>query len=197
MILRYNARALADWDGVPMTTVAIALAGLALAVCLVDLLLTVAVIRRLREHTDLISKFSAPGAVAMLTQGQTTKPFEAVATTGETVSRDTLSGLTLVGAFTPQCSACTERLPRFVEYAGQFPGGREQVIAVVMGDEAAAQEYRTALEPVAKVVIEAGPGGVVEALAVASFPAFGVLDSSGVVVTSALDLDDLSVPAGV
>ncbi len=174
-----------------------ALAGLALAVCLVDLVLTLGVVRRLREHTELISKLASPAPVAMLADGRTVRAFEAVATTGEAVSRDLLSGVTLVGAFAPDCPACTEALPAFVDHAERFPGGRRQVIAVVMADGNDTEAYRADLEPVARVVVEAGPGGIGEALGITSFPAFGVLDAAGTLVSSGYDLDRLAVPAGV
>src|SRR5262245_52970288 len=115
-----------------MMSVVAAVAFLALAVCLLDLVLTLGVVRRLRRHTELISNLSSggwqPGAI--LADGKTAGPFEAVATTGEPVSRDRLSGRTLVGAFAPTCTACEEKLPAFVDFATAFSGGRDQVIAV-------------------------------------------------------------------
>ncbi|MCP9949597.1 TlpA family protein disulfide reductase [Actinomadura madurae] len=174
-----------------------ALAVLALAVSLLDLVLTLGVIRRLREHTELISNVSSGGRrpYAILDEGETAGPFDAVATTGEPVSRDLLSGRTLVGAFTPRCSACEEKLPAFLDSARTFPGGRDQVIAVVVGPEDEAETYRERLEPVARVVVEPpATGAVGTALALGSFPAFGVLDQSGTVVGSGVEPD--GAPAG-
>lgn len=169
-----------------------ALAFLALAVCLLDLLLTLGVVRRLRQHTELISNLSSGGRrpYAILEEGKTAGPFEAVATTGEPVSRDRLSGLTLVGALAPGCSACEEKLPAFVDFARTFSGGRDQVIAVVVGSEDEAETYREQLEPVARVVIEPPMTGEIgTALALGSFPAFGILDQSATVVTSGMELN--------
>jgi thiol-disulfide isomerase/thioredoxin len=183
-----------------MMPVVAALAFLALAVCLLDLVLTLGVIRRLRQHTELISKLSSGGRrpSAMLAEGETAGPFEAVATTGESLSRDRLSGETLVGAFAPHCSACEEKLPAFVEFATTFPGGREQVIAVVVGPENEAETYREQLEPVARVVIEPPMTGEMDtALALNAFPAFGVLDQSGTVVSSDVELTQSTATAGV
>ncbi|TDC57174.1 hypothetical protein E1281_05930 [Actinomadura sp. KC345] len=169
-----------------------ALAFLALAVCLLNLVLMLGVIRRLREHGELISNVSSGGRrpYAILAEGETAGPFETVATTGEPVSRGGLSGRTLVGAFTPHCSACDERLPAFVDSAKTFPGGRDQVIAVVVGTDGEAATYRERLEPVARVVIEPPMTGEIgTALALTSFPAFGVLSGSGTVVSSGLELN--------
>jgi hypothetical protein len=183
-----------------MMPVVAALAFLALAVCLLDLVLTLGVVRRLRRHTELISNLSSggwrPGAI--LAAGETAGPFEAVATTGERVSRDGLSGRTLVGAFAPQCSACEEKLPAFVDIAKTFSGGRDQVIAVVVGSENEAETYRERLEPVARVVVEPpATGEIGTALALNAFPAFGVLDESGTVVGDGVELDRPAATAGV
>jgi hypothetical protein len=174
-----------------MLPVVAALAFLALAVCLLDLALTLGVIRRLREHTELISGLSSGGrqTYPILAKGKTAGPFEAVATTGEPVSADRLPERTLVGAFAPHCSACAEKLPAFVGLAKAFPGGRDQVIAVVVGTEDEAETYRAQLEPVARVVIEPPMTGEIgAALELNSFPAFGILDESGTVISSGLDL---------
>jgi len=179
-----------------MMPVVAVVAFLALAVCLLDLVLTLGVIRRLRQHTDLISQLSGqlPDAsgrrpYSILGEGTTAGPFEAVATTGEPLSSDALSGETLVGAFTPHCSACEERLPGFIDSATTFPGGRGQVIAVVLGSPEEAQPYRERLEPVARVVVEPPLGGAIgAALELESFPAFAVLDESGAVVVTGVEL---------
>jgi len=188
-----------------MTPVVAVAACLALALCLLDLVLTLGVVRRLRSHTDLISQLSGqlPDAsgrrpYSILAEGETAKPFETVATTGEPLSRNGLAGRTLVGAFTSHCSACEERLPGFVDAATSFPGGRGQVIAVVLGTENDAEPYRERLEPVALVIVEPPSGGPIgEALGLSSFPAFAVLDGSGTVVGTGLELIGPTVSAGV
>jgi hypothetical protein len=187
-----------------MISVVAALAILALAVCLLDLVLTLGVIRRLRQHTDLISQLSGQipdgsgrRPYSILAEGKTAGPFEAVATTRELLSRDSLNGHTLIGAFTPHCSACEERLPGFVTFATTFPGGRGQVIAVVLGSQDEAEPYRERLEPVARVIVEPSSGGAIgEALELTSFPAFAVLDHSGTVIRTGLELIRSTVSAG-
>lgn len=175
-----------------MLAVVAAVAFLALAVCLLNLVLTLGVLRRLREHTELISNLSATGEplAPMLAEGEIAGTFDAVATTGERVSRDLLSGLTLVGAFSPHCPACAERLPAFVDFAATFTGGRDQVIAVLAGEETETTTYRAQLEPVARVVIEPAIGGeICTALEFRAFPAFGILDEAGKVVSNGVTLD--------
>jgi hypothetical protein len=179
-----------------MLAVVAALAGLALAVCLLDLVLTLGVIRRLREHTEVIARLPAAPDV-MLAEGRTAGAFETVATTGEPVSRVGLAGQTLVAALAPDCPACAERLPAFLDYAGRFPGGRDRVLVAVVGSPEETADYRVRLEPVARVVVEMErqEGGLTAALDIGGYPAFGILDASGTVVARGLGLDG-PIPTG-
>jgi hypothetical protein len=154
----------------------------------VDLLLTFGVIRRLREHTELIgSGGGRTSAPTMVEPGRSIAPFDTTTTDGAAVSRDGLSGTTLIGVFQVGCAPCTEQLPKFVESAGAFPGGREQVLAVVAAqDRNAAAAYVDELARVATVVHETPGGPLLTALGVSGFPAFAVADGE-VVRSSALD----------
>jgi hypothetical protein len=61
--------------------------------------------------------------------------------------------------------------PPFLDLATTYPGGRDQVIAVIAGAEEDAGPYREKLEPVARVVVEPAVGGEIStALAVQAFP---------------------------
>jgi len=65
-----------------------------------------------------------------------------------------------VAFFSPTCQPCREKMPVFVDYARAFPGGRERVLAVVVGDTRDATSFVAALHPVARAVVE-NPGGTV------------------------------------
>jgi hypothetical protein len=162
-----------------------------------NLLLTFGVIRRLREHTELIGTGGA-GANTVSTMrrvGESIAPFDATTVAGDAISRDGLSGVTLIGVFGVGCEACEEKLPKFVDFAGSFPGGRQQVLAVVAarGDDAAAARYVDELAPVANVVSESDRGPVLTALGVDGYPAFGIVDADGVVRSTALDPTKLAL----
>lgn len=177
-----------------MTALLVALLVVVGAVAVLNLLLTVGVIRRLREHTQRLSTLGAAPVAAMLAAGQRVGAFAATTTDGEPVTRDLLSGPTLVGVFTPGCGACEERLPDFLTRARDFPGGRAQVLAVVAGEAGETTAYRDRLTGAARVVVEPPAGGpLATALEVSAFPAFGLLDADGVVVASGLRPDDLPV----
>src|SRR5687767_5951186 len=120
-----------------MTASLIALVVLVGTVAVLNLLLTVGVIRRLRQHTGKLGTLEAlrgPVPSVMIGEGERMADFAATTTDGEPISRDLLSGQTLVGVLSPSCSACQERLPEFVAKAESFPGGRSQVLAVLAGE---------------------------------------------------------------
>ncbi|MEU6424342.1 TlpA disulfide reductase family protein [Microbispora sp. NPDC046973] len=159
--------------------------------CAVDLVLSVGIIRRLREHSAALATLR-PGPAVMAPAGSAVGPFTAVTTGGETVSDGTFSETTtLVGVFSPSCSACAERLPSFVNAAKNHAGGRSSVLAVLSGREEDVAAERAALEPVARVVIE-GPGGALaRALSVSGFPAFALVDASRTILASGTSMEGL------
>lgn len=169
------------------------------ALTLLNLLLTLGVIRRLRDHTGLLNRSSDPAH----RDASPTRPVDAVvghftATTvdGVVVSRDSLAAETLVGFFSPGCEACDALVPEFVALAATVPGGRTHVLAVVEalpGDE---DQHIGPLSGVALVVVERpGDAGLVAAFGVNTFPAVCVVDSDGRVVASGRSLAALPVPA--
>lgn len=164
-------------------TAAVVLVGL---LCLLDLVLTLGVIRRLREHTSLLEQrpglsdaFPEPLGVPV---GETVGAFEATTPGGEQVSRDLLAGRTLVGFFAPGCGPCAEQLPAFIERARSMPGGRGEALAVVVGDESAGDPaYEQRLAPVAQVVVEGAAGPLQQAFGVRAYPSLFLVETGGVV----------------
>ncbi|MEV4692212.1 TlpA disulfide reductase family protein [Micromonospora echinospora] len=164
---------------------------------LLNLILAFGVIRRLREHTVRLTALEAGHGhndQIMLGAGSTVAPFQAVTEDGVTVTRDGLTGRTLVAFFSPDCTPCRERMPQFIRYAAEHPGGRDHVVGVVASDRDAAGEYVAALTPVARVVVESDGGPLCTAFGVQGFPAIGLIDESGVVVASGSLIEDLSAP---
>lgn len=164
---------------------------------LLNLVLTFGVIRRLREHTVRLTAIEAghgQSAEIMFGAGTTVQPFQAVTEDGMTLSRDGLTGRTLVSFFSPDCTPCQERMPQFIRYAAEHPGGRDRVVAVVVSDRDAAAESVAALTPVARVVVESDQGPLYNAFGVQGFPAISLIDESGVVIASGSMIDDISTP---
>jgi hypothetical protein len=166
------------------------------AIAALNLLLTFGVIRRLREHQDLIGGDAGAGGVPMAVGvGEPIAPFSATAVDASPVSRDRLTGPTLVGVFGVGCPACAEMLARFVSRAAAFPGGRQAVLAVVVaGDEGGGASYVDALTGVAVVVREGHRGPVCSALGVTGYPTFALVGPDGVLLAADADPERLRPP---
>lgn len=164
---------------------------------LLNLVLTVGVIRRLKQqaverhtvdHQSLVLPAPLPPA------GTVVADFTVSTVDGTSLSREGLAGETLVGFFSPGCTACEELLPEFVAYAASFPGGVDRVLAVVESMAEDATRYITALSPVARVVADPpGRGVVVPAFSVKAFPGVAVVDADGRIVASGENLAALPV----
>src|SRR6188768_2816837 len=87
----------------------------AIVLGLLNLLLLLGVIKRLRDQT---ATPAPPLAQVMLPAGQAPGDFSVSTVDGETLTREDLSGH-LVGFFTSGCPACTERLPEFATRAAE------------------------------------------------------------------------------
>ncbi|RSN71326.1 TlpA disulfide reductase family protein [Actinomadura sp. WAC 06369] len=163
-------------------------------VCGVNLVFTLGVVRRLREHTRLLNDERRRPRPNM---GDVPAPFSATTTDGRTVSRESLPAPLLIGFFSAGCRPCEEALPEFVRYAAAFPGGREHVLAVVNGPAEDVEESRERLAATAQVITELPDGPVQTAFAVDGTPAFGIVDGNRVVLTSTRLVADLpdAVPA--
>jgi hypothetical protein len=177
----------------PYLTAAVVAVG---ALCLVDLVLTLGVIGRLRDHTERLSALYASRAPAlspdlMLPVGQVPADFATTTVDGDPVSRDLLGAPALVGFFSPGCRSCSERLPEFSAYAGAVPGGRDRTLAVVVGDGDGGRRLASELRDAGRVVVEGFGGPVSTAFGVHGFPALCVLDKGGAIAAAGATVDRL------
>ncbi|OPG10659.1 redoxin domain-containing protein [Microbispora sp. GKU 823] len=164
--------------------------------CLIDLVLTVGVIRRLRAHEEILTARPSAFPSIVLPPGAVIGGFSAESTDGVRVSDETLTEPVLIGVFSPDCPACHDRLPQFAERARSVPGGRRNVLAVLVGTEEEVADQRRTLEPVALVLIEKHGTGLTKALQVNGFPSLALVDENGRVVASGSTLEDLDkIPA--
>jgi hypothetical protein len=164
--------------------------------CIANLVLTYGVIRRLREHTTTLSRLTTPGrpGPAILAPGSEVPEFTAVTTEGVRLTRDWLSAESVVAFLSPDCRPCKEQLPLFVSYAAGFPGGRDRLLAVVVGSEENAAEAVGQLGASAHVVVTGDSGtDITRAFSVSGFPAFITVGEDGTVRTSGYTVADLPV----
>ena len=160
--------------------------------CLANIALTLAVIRRLNEQGRLLAgggRAPAPGYPPPLEvePGERVGDFTVTAVDGEPVSRADLRDSTLMAFMAPGCQSCEHSLPEFLARAGSAPGGRDRVLAVVLGKGPGRDELCAELAPVARVLTEDEEGGpLVRAFGVGALPAFAVLAGDVVVASYAL-----------
>lgn len=144
-------------------TAAVVFVGL---LCAIDLLLTLAVIRRLGDHDRRLAVLRPPHP-PFPSAGTPLGAFAATSTDGQTVSLDEP---TVVAVFSTACSACTERLPEFGSFLETAQPARTLVL--VVGERAEAEEFATGLPGSLPVVIEPRNGPMSKALRVPAFPSF-------------------------
>lgn len=176
-------------------TILIAAVAVVGVLCLLDLLLTFGVIRRLREHTALLSGLNDQPPLVGLETGELPEAFSAVTTLGEMVTG--AAGIRVAGFFSSLCAACPERVPPFVEYLTGHGVGRSSVLAVVQGSRDAPPPYVDQIAEVALVCLESADGEIAKAFKVVGFPAFCLLDADGAVTVSGYDPSLLPAPAAV
>ncbi|MEV0386773.1 hypothetical protein [Nonomuraea sp. NPDC050643] len=175
-----------------MTPVIISLVGLTL-LCTFNLAFTYGVIRRLREHGDLLATRTAPGTPVRprIADGEPVGEFSALTNDGMVIDRGFLADRTLVAFFSTDCDFCHEQLPIFVDWAARQAGGSIGVLAVVEGPEEVAHRMAADLEPVAKVVtVTDSHAGITAAFQVKAWPSF-LYVADGVVRGSALRAAEL------
>jgi hypothetical protein len=167
------------------------------ALCLLDLLLTFGVIRRLRATpASQAHDHGVDVSVTTLQPGQSATPFTAETTlTGTAVNGP--AGLRLVAFFSTHCSLCPKRAPSFVSYVRANGLRAEDVLAVVTavdGDLSDAT-YLGDVAAVARVCAEEPDGPVAAAFGVTGFPAFCLLEPDGTIRQTTYDPGDLPVLA--
>ncbi|WP_255949736.1 hypothetical protein [Streptomyces odontomachi] len=171
------------------------------ALCVLNFVLSLGMIKRLRDQAEILNRngrTSPPIAVGM---GDEIAKFATLTEDAEPVDDESLRhGDTLVAFFSPTCRPCQEKLPKFVDFAASFPGGREQVLATVVGEPEAAADMLERLRPVARVVHEtSNEGAVSTAFDLKGFPVVLVVAPSvehgrPIVTAERIDLD-VPVPA--
>ncbi|GAA0937125.1 hypothetical protein GCM10009558_051050 [Virgisporangium aurantiacum] len=165
-----------------------------------NLILTLGVLRRLREHAERLNELAEADTGQwrdpIIGLGSRPGPFSAVDVDGGGIGDAGLGVDTLVAFFSPDCGICAEWLPRFVAAATAL-GDRRRALAVVVAPSAtdpAAAVQVAALRGAATVVVENDKGPLAEAFRVAGFPAMVRLDEHGTVLANRL-VDVAGVPA--
>lgn len=182
-----------------MTTFLTAVVVVVGIVCVLNLLLLFGVIRRLKEHDQAIAKIPVGAANAPVdtirAPGSAIDEFAAVSTDDVPVTRDTLTGATVVGFFSVSCPPCVESAPRFARHGAGIPGGKDGVLAIVIADDDEDPAGMVGiLGESARVVVEGYDGPLATAFGVTAFPTYAVVADGRITATS-LDFTTLPIPA--
>lgn len=148
-------------------------------VAILDLLLTLEILRRLRAGAQ-----TDPGLDRMIAEGSSPAAFSATDTLGRPVEASDLRDC-LIGFFGSGCRPCAELKPGFLKEAA-----RGRCVAVVIDDgDDGTPELVAELESVARVVVEKPGGQVMAAFGVDGVPTVCRTDSAGRIAQGHRHLD--------
>ncbi|WP_327350916.1 TlpA family protein disulfide reductase [Streptomyces sp. NBC_01304] len=135
-----------------------------------NLVLVVGVIKRLREHTELIAAAGSAVDTYTINVGTRVDDFAVATVDGEPLTHQLAADDTLVAFFSPTCGPCKDKLPKFVEYVRRGGIERDRVLVAVVGDPEESAGFIEQLRPVARVVSELSDGALGAAFQVKAFP---------------------------
>ena len=160
---------------------------------LVNLWLSVAMARKLREQGEQFARQAAPRMPRPAVgppQGTEVPEFCVTTVSGAVVSAGDLRGeRSLIGFFSPGCPPCHDQVPAFLAFARGLPGGPGHALAVVFdggrpaggvpGHDADRLAGELAEAGAAQVVRGPSAGAAAAALAVTGYPSFILLGADG------------------
>ena len=158
--------------------VLIALVVLLGGIALVDLVLTVGLVRRLRQFAEGAGSNHGPGPVAQTTG------LQRGAAAPDLGIPDAVGVPALVAFLSTDCSACSDYVPEVRAFAAEFPG---IVVAVLSGRAPKYEKYRAALGGRVRVVeysgrLSAEDDSLINGFEVRSWPSFYMVAADGTVV---------------
>lgn len=143
--------------------------------CLFNLLLTFGILRRMRAEAGTNGATSPFG----LRSGSAIGEFAVTTINGEPITDKTVTGT--VAFFSVGCAACHDLLPDFLAYAREQ--GRENVVAVVGGDDPTTVSVLTEVARVVTAELNGGP--VAAAFRNTWTPALYVVSDRHIIATAA------------
>ncbi|MEV4755975.1 hypothetical protein AB0J86_12785 [Micromonospora sp. NPDC049559] len=173
----------------PYVVAALVLVGI---VAGLNLLLTVGVIRRLREHTETLRQVRSGTGSSFLPAGS---PLPALTGVTTVTGTPVVAPAALVAFFSTTCAPCREKLPSFRDHVRAAAVNGSDVLVVVEGAADDASEFVAALRDVGQVVVEPELGPVAKSFAVNGFPTFYALGPDGRVLVGTHEVAELPVPA--
>lgn len=173
----------------PVLTAAVVLVAV---LCVANMMITFAALRRLKEYGEQLASrpAGAPGGAEVLV-GRSLPEVAATTVRGEPVTRERVAGR-LVGFFSASCEPCHAQAREFAEFADPE---RIAFVSTTGASEDDVRDMLALLDAAPAVVRETGRDGLTSALGVQSFPSLVRTDAGGTVTQAANALRALAVPA--
>ena len=153
---------------------------------LLNLLLTLGLVRRLRELEAGPAATPPRAGGLVVSAGAAVETHATVDVAGRPVLLPDPDASTVVGFFATDCPSCADSIPAFLARAG-----RDRTVAVVTGPRDDDDAYVRRLAPAGRVVADGDADGLVGAFQVRAYPAFVRLDPDGTVRASGHSLGDV------
>ena len=164
----------------PFLIAAVVLVG---AIAVLNLLLTMAVIRRLRRNEE--ANAMPPMMDSGPKVGTPLPEFTATSVAGDTVDHEALAGKAgIVAFFSTTCSACKPAAPQLISHVENSKLTPGQVLVVINGEGDERAEFTEMFDGKAVVVTEGAMGALTTAFSINAFPSFVHYDDGGTVTNS-------------
>jgi len=161
-------------------------------ISLLNLVLGLGVIRRLREHAEILS--GSGSQEGLTSPGHRIDDVAVTTVAGGTFVRDSLVGPTLVAFFMPGCKGCQIALPDVIRAVGEGRYEGHRVLGVVNGTDEEADALRAELTSAVDTVVPAASADVIKAFGNSVYPAFYLIDENGTIQQSATSLAQIVLP---
>ncbi|MEU8390977.1 TlpA disulfide reductase family protein [Micromonospora sp. NPDC048843] len=158
------------------------------ALVLVDLALSAAVIRRLRETEAKLIEMNSPPASG-LSVGTTLPEF--VSPDGQVSSADLAGSPTLIGFFSAGCRHCPAQAEKLADRAEEFGGTGVRVVSFLTVGEGMTDELGPTLRKAGLLVMDDSPSAVMAAFQVQGTPSFVLFDADGRLAARGHDLSEV------
>jgi hypothetical protein len=170
-----------------MVFLSVAVAVLA-GLVLIDLVLSAAVIRRLRDTEQQLIEIMTPPETGM-TPGE---PMPDFVLPGGEFSRADLTGRpALVAFFSASCRHCPAQAERLAERADELADKGVAVVSVLSASDGAADDLSPLLRKAGRLVGENGAGELMRAFHAEHTPTFLMFDRAGLLLANGHGLDEV------
>ncbi len=180
-----------------MSTVLVAALVLIGLLLVLNLVLITAVIRKLRRHDELLRDFDGSSVRSVLPRvaaGDLVPDFTTTATDGQLTESDLRTAPTLIAFAAPGCGGCEAARPQLIELLEARRLRGEKGIVVIANDEGDGGTLVGEFSAHARVIVEhPADGPIHQALGVAMYPNYVLVDADGRVVKVGGDLDEVAV----